>query len=56
MIKQGIDLARWPYMQIQSKYDKNARMYNFHKESTELDQILLGTDEKLIFYFIFYLI
>uniref|UniRef100_A0A8C6XN85 Reverse transcriptase domain-containing protein n=1 Tax=Naja naja TaxID=35670 RepID=A0A8C6XN85_NAJNA len=48
LIDKGIDLEWWAYLQLQSKYAKDKRELGISTTRTELDEILLGQDKKMI--------
>ena len=49
LIGQRLDTSWWPIMQIQYRYERNSKMYVFfNKEQTTFDQIILTSDDKLI--------
>uniref|UniRef100_A0A8C6XLP4 Reverse transcriptase zinc-binding domain-containing protein n=1 Tax=Naja naja TaxID=35670 RepID=A0A8C6XLP4_NAJNA len=48
LTEQGIELEWWAYLQLQSKYLKDKKELGISKTRTELDEILLGPDEKMI--------
>uniref|UniRef100_A0A2D4KI33 Uncharacterized protein n=1 Tax=Micrurus paraensis TaxID=1970185 RepID=A0A2D4KI33_9SAUR len=48
MIEQGIHMKWFAYFQIQSRFDKDSRAEGVYDKLTELDKILMGTDEKVI--------
>ena len=50
LIDQGLDASWWSIMQIQSRYERDLKMYDFYKEQTTFDQIMLTSDEKPVSY------